>query len=240
MITKLQIENFKSVKSVDLDCRRVNLLIGEPNTGKSNILEALGLLSWCARFQPELKDYVRLELAQDLFHDRLLDEPIRIFADGAEAIHVSIAYESDAFQFHLNEADKPFAQINHKAGGGGGPVLAAARSIRFYRFQKRANLNSKKPGANGVSGYTQITSQIRGVKQLCRPGGKRPQKHLKLRQIADVAELSNIALQVGLEIPGMPERRFTFGLRPQFRKSSAEKSHPKSRAREVFMQRSPR
>ncbi|GAB6286078.1 MAG: ATP/GTP-binding protein [Methanoregula sp.] len=47
MIERLQIKNFKSIKELELDCRRVNVFIGEPDTGKSNILEALGLLSWC-------------------------------------------------------------------------------------------------------------------------------------------------------------------------------------------------
>ncbi len=41
MIEKLAIKNFKSIKELDIDCRRINLFIGEPNTGKSNILEAL-------------------------------------------------------------------------------------------------------------------------------------------------------------------------------------------------------
>lgn len=41
MIGNLGIRNFKSIKDLDLDCRRVNLFIGEPNTGKSNILEVL-------------------------------------------------------------------------------------------------------------------------------------------------------------------------------------------------------
>jgi AAA15 family ATPase/GTPase len=48
MIEELEIVNFKSIKNLRLRCKRVNLLIGEPNTGKSNILEALGLLSSCA------------------------------------------------------------------------------------------------------------------------------------------------------------------------------------------------
>ena len=42
MIKKLEIENFKSIKHLSLDCKRVNVFIGEPNAGKSNILEALG------------------------------------------------------------------------------------------------------------------------------------------------------------------------------------------------------
>jgi AAA15 family ATPase/GTPase len=44
MIRELQIRNFKSVKALDLKCNRVNVFIGEPNTGKSNILETIGLL----------------------------------------------------------------------------------------------------------------------------------------------------------------------------------------------------
>ena len=38
MIRTLEIKNFKSIKELRLDCRRINIFIGEPNTGKSNIL----------------------------------------------------------------------------------------------------------------------------------------------------------------------------------------------------------
>lgn len=37
-IKSVSIKNFKSVKSVMFsDCRRINLLIGKPNVGKSNL-----------------------------------------------------------------------------------------------------------------------------------------------------------------------------------------------------------
>ncbi|QXO95666.1 AAA family ATPase [Methanospirillum purgamenti] len=49
MISNLSIENFKSIKKLGLKCRKVNIFLGEPNTGKSNILEALGILSWCGQ-----------------------------------------------------------------------------------------------------------------------------------------------------------------------------------------------
>ena len=74
MITKLSVSNFKSVRRLDIDCKKVNLFIGEPNTGKSNILEALALLSWCAHPQESpLAGYVRFESTQNLFFDQLLD-----------------------------------------------------------------------------------------------------------------------------------------------------------------------
>lgn len=43
-IQNIQIKNFKSAKNVRFeDCKRINLLIGKPNVGKSNLLEALSI-----------------------------------------------------------------------------------------------------------------------------------------------------------------------------------------------------
>ena len=87
MITKLSIANFKSIKQLDIDCKKINLFIGEPNTGKSNILESLALLSWCRPtvHKASLGDYVRFELTQNLFYDQLLDQAIKIRSE-AESI----------------------------------------------------------------------------------------------------------------------------------------------------------
>ena len=78
MITKLSVSNFKSVRQLDIECKKVNLFIGEPNTGKSNILEALALLSWCARPDQNLGDYVRYQTIQNLFYDQLVDHEIQM------------------------------------------------------------------------------------------------------------------------------------------------------------------
>jgi len=45
MIKKLTIKRFKSIRDLSISCKRVNLFIGEPDTGKTNILEALNFLS---------------------------------------------------------------------------------------------------------------------------------------------------------------------------------------------------
>jgi AAA15 family ATPase/GTPase len=80
MIKKLFIKNFKSIKELNIDCRRINLFIGESNTSKSNILEALGLLSWIGHppHKENLNNYLRFEGIEDLYFDNLLDEKMMI------------------------------------------------------------------------------------------------------------------------------------------------------------------
>jgi len=41
MKRKIEIENFKSIKNLSIELGKINILIGAPNSGKSNILEAL-------------------------------------------------------------------------------------------------------------------------------------------------------------------------------------------------------
>ena len=80
MFDHLEIRNFKSVEHVDLSCRRVNVLIGEPNTGKSNILEALGLISYVGHFDSptDLQSFVRCDEVSNLFYDGDLSREIEI------------------------------------------------------------------------------------------------------------------------------------------------------------------
>ena len=45
MLKKLTVERFKSIRYATLDLGRINLFIGGNGAGKSNILEATGVLS---------------------------------------------------------------------------------------------------------------------------------------------------------------------------------------------------
>jgi predicted ATP-dependent endonuclease of OLD family len=70
-ITDLEIKNFKSLKHVKLKCKRINVLLGKPNVGKSNILEALSLYiaPYCSTSQELLKEYIRYEKLSNLFYE---------------------------------------------------------------------------------------------------------------------------------------------------------------------------
>ena len=84
--TSVSIKNFKSVKSVTLsDCRRINVLIGRPNVGKSNILEALALFDvpyMVNSSNKSLKNLLRIENTADLFHNGVATTLIEVSAGG--------------------------------------------------------------------------------------------------------------------------------------------------------------
>ncbi len=71
-INKLAIKNFKSVKELEIAPERINVFVGRPNVGKSNILEALGLFSgpFSRDDDQYLSEMVRYEDPSQLFYDR--------------------------------------------------------------------------------------------------------------------------------------------------------------------------
>ena len=91
MFDHLEIKNFKSIEHLELSCRRVNVLIGEPNTGKSNILEALGLISYAGHSYEvnDLQAFVRCDDASNLFYDGDLSRRLEI------ALHIGNSRGSD-------------------------------------------------------------------------------------------------------------------------------------------------
>ena len=57
-------------QQLKIGCKRINVLIGEPNTGKSNILESLGIFSAGAySINNQTRDFVRYERTSNLFYD---------------------------------------------------------------------------------------------------------------------------------------------------------------------------
>ena len=74
----IKIENFKSLRHVELtDCKRINVFIGKPNVGKSNILEALSLFSITHNRLGALNVldwYIRYENESELFFNGKIED----------------------------------------------------------------------------------------------------------------------------------------------------------------------
>ncbi len=113
-LRRVSIKNFKSVDSVVLsDCRRINVLIGRPNVGKSNILEALALFDvpyMVNTANKSIKNIVRIENTADIFHNGQYSTPVTVSTDdniltvrrsshNGLAIDISLQGEVSKFSF---------------------------------------------------------------------------------------------------------------------------------------------
>jgi AAA15 family ATPase/GTPase len=95
-ISSLLIENFKSVKHLEISPKRINIFVGKPNVGKSNILEAISMLSNTST----INDVVRFSHTYQLFYDNEVTQPIKIFTDSISAI-LSSEKTSSGFTYYL-------------------------------------------------------------------------------------------------------------------------------------------
>ncbi len=81
MIKKLSISNYKSIQHLEIDTRRVNIFIGEHNSGKSNILEALTWFSVGTLDRSVFPDVFRFKNSSDFFYDFDVSNPAEIKTD---------------------------------------------------------------------------------------------------------------------------------------------------------------
>ncbi len=156
MINKINIKNFKSVKDLTIDCSRVNIFIGEPNTGKSNILEAMSLFSLIHDKTKNQRlnsiiNYLRAEDMTNLFYNNIIDVPITVDCKGSlghdiftinfirnefELICSDIKNVRKLIEIYLNKDFKNLTspQIN----------FYQSLPIRFYRFKNINKYPSKE------------------------------------------------------------------------------------------------
>ena len=144
MIKELNINNFKSIKELKFPCKKLNVFIGEPNSGKSNLIEALSLQSQDILKQELCREIFRYNTVSDLFFDFNINNPIEVITQNR---HTQIKYGiredgviENNFHFHFNtfdEQDKPYV-LTHK-----GEIQthgsSAQTDVRFYNFKKITN-----------------------------------------------------------------------------------------------------
>lgn len=132
MIKTLEIKNFKSIKNLKLNCRRINVFIGEPNTGKSNILETIGILSFFSHGK-NLDEFVRFENITDLFYDKNLEEAVEISIDNEGSL--IIRFVEGNFYFIYKEREEASAgKCDYKGIFSSKTYFKSLKKFKFYRF----------------------------------------------------------------------------------------------------------
>lgn len=104
LIKNIHIKNFKSVRDLSLDCERINIFIGKPNAGKSNILEAISLLG-AGYSTPNAKfagDFIRYKTIKQLFNNFDFTEPLTLRADDTHAELRVTSWGTSKFKFSIS------------------------------------------------------------------------------------------------------------------------------------------
>lgn len=120
----IRIQNFKSLKKCNIgDCRRINLFIGRPNVGKSNILEALSLFSipfLRENTSKSITQLVRMESETELFYNGNSGEPLKV------------------------DTNKGFAQVSYNKNEGLSLKIDTLTDGGLYSIDEKLNLKAKR------------------------------------------------------------------------------------------------
>ncbi len=167
MIRELQIRNFKSVKAVDLKCNRVNILIGEPNTGKSNILETIGLLHLFADQHEDLRNdeisfMLRVSQWSQLFRNQDTSQPLSVSTDKGR---VELRYDDERKRIDVYTGKEKAASLlpDLLFVAGERPTFA---KFALYRFRKRDEFPSRETRFVVPPDAPNLMEVIRGRREL--------------------------------------------------------------------------
>lgn len=120
MTTELQIRNFKSIKDLSISCKKLNVFIGEPNSGKSNIIEALALQSQSAVGKELNRAIFRYKTIGDLFYDFDINSPIEVFTKMRTSLSYAIRENrapENQFNFYLDKTEAKDEPIKFQHNG---------------------------------------------------------------------------------------------------------------------------
>lgn len=149
MIDTLRVKRFKSIRELSLNCKKINIFIGEPNTGKSNILETLGMFSYLHYhlYGAVAKQFVRFERTSNLFHDESLDDPFEIFCDDT-----SLRLEFSNGRFQGRSDDGEAGELIAGFGGDHNDLSVTSpgtteklTQFKFYRFSVQQEFPLRQP-----------------------------------------------------------------------------------------------
>jgi len=136
-LSNLTIQRFKSIRDLSLPCRKVNVFIGAPDTGKSNILEALQFAS-CLGWNLEIGTSLRLNRQlgfQPLFHRQFFNEPVVVALDRDS---VSATIESDGLTLLYQSPGMGSKGLRRTIGFPGQLQFDSLSGVRHYAYESSA------------------------------------------------------------------------------------------------------
>lgn len=106
-INNIEISNFKSIKHLKIDsCNTINVFVGQPNAGKSNILEAIGLVGSLDYRNPDIKKFVRFNESNELFFEGNYFKSSNILIDNNYDLEIVSLPDSIYLNYRNKETNK--------------------------------------------------------------------------------------------------------------------------------------
>lgn len=133
MITRLEVDGFKSLRDFEIDFEPFTVLVGPNGAGKSNILEALGLISRLGTWRtPEAALQEGRGRAMDQFwHHR--DEVARSMTMALESLEVTESDDEDSGQVRYAGRQRYAMTLERHGAGKGGERVALMNNGRVIR-----------------------------------------------------------------------------------------------------------
>jgi len=111
MIEQISIKNYKSVKSLEMKLGRINVLIGENGCGKTNILEAVGLVSAAAEGKLDNEFLINrgIRVSKPVFMRSAFEA-----SSAGKPIAISISADGVSFESILENDNEPYSKWKNR------------------------------------------------------------------------------------------------------------------------------
>ncbi|MCF0057765.1 AAA family ATPase [Dyadobacter sp. CY356] len=184
-INHIEIKNFKSIRHLEIDgFKRINLFIGKPNVGKSNILEALSIFTipyLKNNLSKKLTDLIRLEESTQIFYEGNFNKEtfveLNFSSDKKFRSTLTFKKEADQLLFSFREltfngnppemSDFFFSNLNLKSSGKNNSNPGKVKRYAFNidsRLGKKTRLSFLNPPyGNNLMYVLELLPELREV-----------------------------------------------------------------------------
>jgi predicted ATP-dependent endonuclease of OLD family len=163
-INQIDISNFKSIKNLSIkNCKRINLFVGTPNAGKSNLLEAMSLaMNFNSKLFPSLilNKQIRITNATEIFNYGNINQPVSVSFNNSEKFEISYRDE-EGYHAKYNLSGEEYFNNKHlslgralkidekfRAGYSINERKSIGENVYKYKFENLTNYSSNKENAN--------------------------------------------------------------------------------------------
>lgn len=185
-INNIEIKNFKSIRHQKIDgCKRINVFIGYPNVGKSNILEALGLFSVVELSQEDFNfnQICRVKHFSELYYNSDVRKEIEVVVNDNPTLKIKfssgsmiVLEASYTYKNSSGEKEKETAYSSQVISGnyvfnnnnlGYVPAMKEIlNSIKKYEFEKDVLINKQRPLSLSIPNGNNLFDVLQGNSEL--------------------------------------------------------------------------